>query len=97
MEAFTKKFVDALYDGKFGVVFSRATTKIKHFKKIEGEEVLIRYKDVINKKQGIQILFDYTKQSYEIKFRGKNYKKLTQKLIGYFKKNRLQKGLVEEV
>ncbi|MFX1450657.1 MAG: hypothetical protein ACFFCM_07445 [Promethearchaeota archaeon] len=97
MEAFTKKFVDALYDGKFGVVFSRATTTIKHFKKIEGEEVLIRYKDVINKKQGIQILFDYTRQSYEIKYRGKNYEKLAKKIEKFLKKNNLQQGIIEGV
>ncbi|MFX0133644.1 MAG: hypothetical protein ACFFDN_08370 [Candidatus Hodarchaeota archaeon] len=97
MEAFIKKFVDALYNGKFGVVFSRASTKVKHFKKIDGEEILIRYKDAIDKKQGIQILFDYNRQSYEIKFRGKTYEKLTHKIKKYFGKNNLKNGIIEEI
>lgn len=97
LEEFTKNFVDALYDGKFGVVFSRAGTTVKHFKKIEGEEILIRYKDAINKKQGIQILLDYKRNSFEIKFRGKTYEKLTYRIKKYFKKNNLKNGTIEEV
>ncbi|MHA1384182.1 MAG: hypothetical protein ACTSR3_10570 [Candidatus Helarchaeota archaeon] len=97
MELFTKKFVDDLFDGKFGVIFSRANTRIKHFKKEKGEEVLIRYKDAQEKKHGIQILFDYNTHSYEIKYRGKAYQKLAQKLEKYFKKNKIIKVSIEEV
>jgi hypothetical protein len=97
LEEFIKKFVDALYDGKFGVIFSRARTRVKHFKKMEGEEILIRYKDAIDKKQGIQILFDYNRHSYEIKFRGKTYEKLTHKIKKFLKNNNLKDGVIEEV
>ncbi len=97
MEEFIKNFVDALYEGKFGVTFSRAQTRIKRFKKVEGEEILIRYKDAQEKKQGIQILFDYEKQSYEIKFRGRQYKKLAEKMEKHFKRNNLKDGIIEEI
>lgn len=97
LEEFTKKFVDALYTGTFGVVFSREKTRIKQIKIQESEEVIITCKDPIDKKLGIQILFDYKKQGYEIKFRGKIYKSLAEKIEKYFRKNKIINGKIEEI
>ena len=97
METFTKKFLNDLYNGKFGVVFSRAQTRVRQTQKVEGEEVLIQYKDLEDKKLGIQIIFDYSKENYEIRFRGDKYKKLAQKIEKYLKKNNIKKGIIEEI
>ena len=97
LESFSKKFVDALYNEEFGVVFSRTRTKIKQFKKLEGDEILITYKDVIDKKLGIQILYDYSRKSYEIKFRGKDYKKIAQRIEKYLKNNQFVNGTIQEI
>ena len=71
LEEFVKNFVDALYKGEFGVVISQARTKIKRMVKVGQNEILIKYKDPLNKTYGIMILFNYEVQSYEIKYRGK--------------------------
>ena len=97
LETFTKNFLNALYEGEFGVIFSRANTKIKRIQKIGGEEILIKYKDPRDEKQGIQILLDYNEQSYEIKYRGTDYKKLVKKIKKYFKKNNLKIGVIEKI
>jgi len=97
LEDFTRKFVDILFDGTFGFIFSRAQTRIKYFQKENGGEVLIRYKDAVEKKNGIQIIIDYVNKSYEIKYRGKNYLKIANKIEKYFKKNKLIYGKIEEV
>ncbi|MHA1785758.1 MAG: hypothetical protein ACTSVY_05780 [Candidatus Helarchaeota archaeon] len=69
-----KKITTALFKGTFGIVFPRGKTRIKM---LEIGDWSIAFREG---KEGILMLYEFSKDTLELQYKGKKFKDISQKI-----------------